>query len=378
MYQVMRPAEREAAAIHRRRVLEEERRIRVHDPKLREMGIDKQAIALQVQEKQARLEQEKARELALDAQAVEIERQMIVMDREKSRIRREVAQLDDEYRRAFQNPEQRKEYDLNDPKGLSKDLPLGADEAGLGISSAQRFEGADSEEAERKRAQARQMRDWAHAQIAERNMRARAEAQADREYFDHVNAIDEKRRQLEEAQKEVKSDILHATSSFNRMLMEQKRERDRLKAEQETRDGLEEIRNMLDSDMLCERPGVAEAATRTTRGGTLRVDHYRGMSPEERARVREEQERQAREAEEAKRRAKEDEAFWADEQARQRRAALLAEREAARQRAAANRELQGTLLRQGDEHRAQGENLRRLYSNEASDEFFEQFGKHSR
>ena len=73
---------------------------------------------------------------------------------------RELNKAMNEFRKAHQQPDTRKEWDLNDPDALKKDKParVSDDDPRCGISSLQKFLGEDLNEKERKKLQQEQAR----------------------------------------------------------------------------------------------------------------------------------------------------------------------------------------------------------------------------
>ena len=77
-----------------------------------------------------------------------------------------------EYRQNYQTKEATREYDLNDPNALKNEQPLPGpddviDEARLGVSSMQYFEGSDSAASGRVELQQQQVREWTKDAIAQ-------------------------------------------------------------------------------------------------------------------------------------------------------------------------------------------------------------------
>ena len=68
-----------------------------------------------------------------------------VMDSEVTQARRRQLEEIDSYRKAYQQPHQRRDYDLYDPLKLKKSLParIGDTDPRTGASSLQKFEGED-------------------------------------------------------------------------------------------------------------------------------------------------------------------------------------------------------------------------------------------
>ena len=72
--------EREAAAVERRRMLEEERRARIFNPRVRTMGVDVAALDEQVRLKEEAARAEAAREAAYAAEQERVRRELLRME----------------------------------------------------------------------------------------------------------------------------------------------------------------------------------------------------------------------------------------------------------------------------------------------------------
>jgi hypothetical protein len=83
------------------------------------------------------------------------------------------------FRHSNQQADTRREWDLNDPQRLQKDLParVGDDDPRCGVSSLQKFDGEDLKGLERERLQKLQVRAWAYeGRLAKERARREEEA----------------------------------------------------------------------------------------------------------------------------------------------------------------------------------------------------------
>lgn len=136
-----------------------------------------------------------------------------------------------------------------------------------------------------------------------------------------------------------------------------------------------EVQSSLHNPLLTEKGNTvsSQSATRVIPYA------YKGMSPDQRRAIVEEQEYQRREKEEAKRLQAEEERAWAAQQAAVQRNALLREREVQRTREDMNRKLQSEQVRLAKEKTERYDYLNKtVYANQASDGFFSQFNTSSR
>ncbi|KAJ8931202.1 hypothetical protein NQ314_015925 [Rhamnusium bicolor] len=223
---------REAAAIEKRRQFEEERK------KEFLILIDTATLERQVEEKTQRVSEQKRIDSIFEEQLKKADEIAIALDRKEKRsfygrLRRfsERAKLQFEinnFRKNYQKPEDRREYDLNDPNLIKKELPprFYDEDPRLGPSSAQKFEGEDLQNEQRAKIQREEIRAWLDQQVREKNMADKEQKAADEAY---KAAADEKYCE--------------------------KQNRNR----QTTEDNMAEIYNSLTSDLLSESHEVAQS-----------------------------------------------------------------------------------------------------------------------
>ncbi|KAM3187875.1 hypothetical protein ACTXT7_001471, partial [Hymenolepis weldensis] len=176
MYKLELPSDKkEKAAIERRRILEEQRRARIFNEKIRLIGVDEPALAQQIQEKLEREENERLRDIAYAKEAERNDKLAVQMERRLTQDQRKLNRAINEYRIQHQQPTSRREFDLNDPDALKKELParISDDDPRCGVSSLQKFVGEDLTKKSRDKLQQQQMSAWFDKQIEEHN---RAEA----------------------------------------------------------------------------------------------------------------------------------------------------------------------------------------------------------
>ncbi|VDL59907.1 unnamed protein product [Hymenolepis diminuta] len=97
------------------------------------------------------------------------------MERRLTQNQRKLNRAINEYRLQHQQPISRREFDLNDPDALKKELParISDDDPRCGVSSLQKFVGEDLTKKSRDKLQQQQMSTWFDKQIEEHD---RAEA----------------------------------------------------------------------------------------------------------------------------------------------------------------------------------------------------------
>lgn len=195
------------------------------------------------------------------------------------------------YRCKFQKPDERREFDLNDPLMLRKSEPvrIADDDFSLGISSAQIFVGEDLGNAERKRRQREQQRAWLDQQLKEKQQAIESRQQAEKVLNESIASQEKRLEDVAAMQKKVRNQIIVSTRQFNCEMAKRKQQEKQLKQRETKEDDLAEIYNMLTSDMLCENPNVANSCTHPNKKIAFQ---YRGMTPAELQQFRRDQHQQ--------------------------------------------------------------------------------------
>eukprot|EP00667_Euglena_gracilis_P013261 EG_transcript_13668 len=328
-----------AEYLEKMRRLEEERKIRIFDPKARVIGVDKTALDAQVEEK-ARLTQLDAdRDEFYATQALAMDQHALFLASQRDAEAALLAKDLEAYRQRFQKKHAAREWDLNDPKRVITDLParIGDADPRCGAASLQQFYGEDLEGSERRRRQQDQQLKWVQMQQDEKNLMRWLEQERDRKYAERQNEISDRSWEINaeaEYQRKLKT---RATAEFNGALARQRQEQQRAAKEQDMLDSLEEVRNALDSDMLTENPRATKNATNPTR---FRPDNMKGFSPEQQIAILNAQAAQRDELMARREREAEDEQRWALQDAKVHALACAMDEEKARLRRLAREELQ--------------------------------------
>ncbi|KAH9644549.1 hypothetical protein HF086_000323 [Spodoptera exigua] len=139
------------------------------------LQVDVTFLERQIAEKKAEREEQERKDLAFAKQ--------MIKDSNLAERRRIGAEID-LYRQRYQRFEDRREYDLNDPEVLKKQLPpRPGDGQPVGLSSAQKFEGEDLEYEERKKIMAAQKNSWLEQQVQERKAAEEERKKAEAAYM---------------------------------------------------------------------------------------------------------------------------------------------------------------------------------------------------
>ncbi|KAI8801938.1 RIB43A-domain-containing protein [Cladochytrium replicatum] len=378
MYKVeIAPESFEEAAIRRRRKLDEDRKTRIFDPKVRIIGIDVPALEHQIAVKNELERIEREREYAFDKTMKETNILLQHLDNETAESRRRTDRAVNDFRAAHQNPWQRRDFDLYDPDAKKKDLParVGDSDPRNSVSGCQIFEGEDLSSSDRIARQRQQMRTWALEGIRERTEKKRQEDEEQRQYENFQRSVLQKSCALQKAVDDARRQIAENDNHINSKLGEWRRMKEAHDRAMEQEMNRQEIDRHLAGPFLTETPDVFNIGG----GHKVRVDLFKGMTPEQKADVLRGQEQQRRENEAKLAKQREDEYLWALQDAANNRASLLLQAEKERQA----REL-ATTIRKQNEAKATEDTKRKLwtdrvlYTNPPTQAYFDQFNTTSR
>ncbi|XP_013111915.2 RIB43A-like with coiled-coils protein 2 [Stomoxys calcitrans] len=281
----------EASKLQKRQQFEEERKKRIFNAKQRTFGLDIDTLERQIAERNKIRQTEAEQHRRYEHQTDMMQKVIHAKELELAKRRRAVENDLNYYRCRFQNKQQSREFDLNDPESIKKSKParIADDDINLGISSAQIFIGEDLGHSERQRRQREQQRAWLDQQIKERKQAENARLQADRVIYESINARDQRLEDMANSERKVRHQVLDSIQQFNCELARRKREERLRKQKEKVEDDMAEIYNMLSSDMLTENPNVAQSRTNPNKKIAFM---YRGMSPQELANFRQAQHQQ--------------------------------------------------------------------------------------
>lgn len=291
---------KELAKIERRRILEEERKRRIFNPRARLIGVDVHALNAQINEKQCEKNREKADEKRFDFELsrrdYELSEQLNRLSIERRRIECEI----NKFRTDCQRKEFSRDFDLSDPNSLKQSSParVGDDDPRLGISSAQIFMGEDIQSDERRRQQQLQQKAWLLQQIDEKRRFESARADATRRMSATMNAWNNRIREIDESEQKLRKQMAQNTANFNlELAKEQAATRMREKSE-EDKDNRAEMINIWTSDMLSENRELGKVSP--LGGKHVVVSQYRGLTDDEIRQIREYQKQQIDESKQRK------------------------------------------------------------------------------
>ncbi|KAI9101950.1 RIB43A-domain-containing protein [Phlyctochytrium arcticum] len=373
MYKVEIPSDTlRDAAIRRRRQLDEERKKRIFDPKIRVLGIDVKALEEQIQIKNEMKRTEHEREEAFDRTMKATNVILEHLDAEAARKARQDLNAVNEFRAYHQQPWQRRDYDLYDPRALKNDRParLGDEDDNIGPSSCQKFEGEDLASIERKRLQKEQMKVWAKQGVWERRMKQVEEAEEHRRYEEYQKEINDRLLAMTKSTEEAKQSERNRDRQINAELAALKRERENHQNKMDQEQNQREIMQQINGSFLTEQPDLPHQCA----SSRVRVDVFKGITAAQKQYIQQVQEQQRLEAEDRRARHKRDNKEFAAQEAANIRAAMLLEREKVRK----IRE-EAIQLRRQNNIQSEEDKLKKfytnkvLYTNAPTNEYFAQF-----
>ncbi|KAK5601168.1 hypothetical protein CRENBAI_003104 [Crenichthys baileyi] len=138
-------------SLERRRQREAERRERIFNEKFRIIGVDKKALDLQLQEKKRREEEAKREQNTYNADMHQYNKAACLIQRGQEKEKRVMEKATATFWHQNQQPQNRREFDLNDPDNLRKT------DAQMVLPG---LVGEDPEKKSRLQRQREQLRDW--------------------------------------------------------------------------------------------------------------------------------------------------------------------------------------------------------------------------
>lgn len=379
MYKLDLPVDmKESAAIERRRNRELQRQSRIFNARVRTIGIDLNALNEQVQDRTRREVEEERRHNAFAADMTRNDKITILLQKRQEHDMRELNKAVNEFRQSHQQPDGRREFDLNDPDSLKKDKParVSDDDPRCGVASLQKFVGEDLNGKARGKLQQEQAREWIKQQTNEKD-----QAFANQKYADHLydlkaREMDQRACELASAEADCRRAINMATKDMNQALARERKAKEDAEKQQEQDDNFTEISNSVFGDMLTENPDVAQSAF-----GPHRViaDRWKGMTPAQQAEIRRIRQAQMEEKERLKQEEEEQEKEYSRLRLTQAKAGIIAERAIERKKKEIEKDKADENRRLAAEQRAKMDYLdSEVYTNPPTAAYFMQFNTTSR
>ncbi|XP_060531712.1 RIB43A-like with coiled-coils protein 2 [Cylas formicarius] len=378
-FQLMTEKDRkEAAYIERKRIQEEERRKRIFNPRLRVIGIDTEALQRQVEEKRNEEENRRKLDKLFDDRLNQADQLALQYSQKQKNEERKLQQEINNFRKYCQRPEDRREFDLNDPEWIKKQLParLDDDDPRLGPSSAQKFEGEDLISEQRLKLQREQNKAWLDQQLLEKNQAERDRQLAEDAYREAVSTRDRRASDLEKLEKDCRRKLEEACKRYNKALADERLNEKMNKERQILEDNTAEIYNNLTSDLLTENPDVSQSNIGL---GRKIAYSYKGMSEEEKQQIRKEQLCQIEESKKRKELESKMNSDFDNYINGINRSVHLMNKELDRKRREKNKQLAEENRRLAEEQKNHKQYLEKIvYANRTAPEYFQQFNKSSR
>lgn len=379
MYKLDLPVDmKESAAIERRRNRELQRQSRIFNARVRTIGIDLNALNEQVQDRTRREVEEERRHNAFAADMTRNDKITVLLQKRQEHDMRELNKAVNEFHQSYQQPYDRREFDLNDPDSLKKDKParVSDDDPRCGVASLQKFVGEDLNGKAREKLQQEQAREWIKQQTNEKD-----QALANQKYADHLydlkaREMDQRACELASAEADCRRAINMATKDMNQALARERKAKEDADKQQEQDDNFTEISNSVFGDMLTENPDVAQSAF-----GPQRVitDRWKGMSPAQLAEIRRIQQAQVEEKERLKQEEEEQEKEYNRLRLTQAKAGIIAERGIERKKKEIEKDQADENRRLAAEQRAKMDYLdKEVYTNPPTAAYFMQYNTTSR
>ena len=366
------------AKLQKRRAMEAARLQRIKDPKSRVMGIDTDALAAQVEEKQLAAAREKQLSMAYDQQRLSMDNSLAYMEQERLRIERVQKVYIDEFRHTEQGKGKMREYDLNDPLALKKDLPArcGDDDPRLSVSGLQKFNGEDLTYAHRVKVQQAELKSWMDEAVAAKKAAQAHEKEMDSAFAKQALEVDQMKTQLEQTSRMVKSDQNRNLAEYQLAQAAAKAEREAAAQKAELRDNVQEIQAHMSGDLLAENAALGYSYIDPNR---LRPDHYKGMTAAQKEDVLRVQEVQRLNNLEKKAAAKAEQADYDNAAEQQRQQGCYADAQVAAMRAEMRKQMQEKNVSLASQQFAAKSFLKtNIYTNAIDASFYDQFGTSSR
>ncbi|XP_073327327.1 RIB43A-like with coiled-coils protein 2 [Pagrus major] len=150
------------ASLQRRRNTESERRERIFNDKVRTMGVDKEALDMQMKEKKKQQEAAREEQNAHDADMLHNSKVASLLHRRQVKEKRAMEKDIVNFRHQYQQPWSQREYDLNDPDRCRKPELANVQMMPPGLV------GEDPNSKDRQQRQREQLREWLIQQQSER------------------------------------------------------------------------------------------------------------------------------------------------------------------------------------------------------------------
>lgn len=377
MFPLSKKEEKENLIVQRRRLAEEERKKRIFNPKTRQIGMDVNVIGEQVKEKMEAEKKEQEREQFFDTQMLLHSKYGQILERKRNAERKNHLKDMNEFRIKEQKKEFSREYDLNDPDFLKKQMAarISDDDPQLSVSGMQKFDGEDLARKERIIAQRAQLHAWIDQQIEEKYLRQEID-EAERKHWEiKMKEMNNIARELEKQHRLLKLEKEKAVKEYNIEFSIAKKEKELEEMERNELEKLEEIHNMLNNDFLNEN---LETTFNVNDNRRFKPYHMKSFTADQYEAIQKTREKQLLEKELIKEKESTEKELLAAQERQYYKTRLILERETERVKRRKNAELASINKIQSEEMKEKTRAVNELYSNKVTEDFFSQFGTSSR
>ncbi|XP_037085708.1 RIB43A-like with coiled-coils protein 2 [Pollicipes pollicipes] len=368
------PEYRDFATIERRKRSEDLRKNAIFDSKKRTIGLDLPGINRQVQLKKEQRERDKQRDEAFERAVLKADYLAQLKERDECRLKRALNVEQNIFRSEYQRPEQEREFDLNDPKYVYKfnnfEKTTGPPDGPFALGKDERPMKIAHKKAEME--WEKQLR----AQLSENKASKSQQEVADGVEVRRQRELNAKTIAAEKAEDECRKAVRKMTSEINQALAVEQKQTEAAQRQDEAEDNMAEIRNTLYGDFLTETPYVGISSLGSRR---VQVDRYKGLLPEERARLKLEQHRQMEEDRRRHQLQQQEQQRWEEKVLAQARLGMLKDRQQGR----AERQIREQMAKENRLLALEQEKKRQMfdkhvYTNVPSEAYFSQFNTSTR
>uniref|UniRef100_A0A2S2RAY2 RIB43A-like with coiled-coils protein 2 n=1 Tax=Sipha flava TaxID=143950 RepID=A0A2S2RAY2_9HEMI len=277
MFNAGKPLPKDHAEVAKRvkaSLFHEERKKRIFNPATRTIGIDKDALDKQVKEKKMLQDQEKTKNQAYYNKLLQDCEASLRLDEQKRKNQKQLDLEILEFRKKYQAPEMRREFDINDPLKCKNIKPNYDNDQSNTVTF---FEGGEDSTKEERAEQILQQRVWLEMQIRDKKMAQEEDKNLERIWQEIQYTTAQRASAIESLENECKKKLLEANHRYNQALAaEQKMNRASAEAEN-TEDKMAEVYNAINGDFLTENP---EPGFNSALGpGKIAKSLYKGLTP---------------------------------------------------------------------------------------------------
>ncbi|XP_041852441.1 RIB43A-like with coiled-coils protein 2 [Melanotaenia boesemani] len=207
-------------SLEKRRNRETERQERIFNQKMRTIGVDKEALDIQVREKKRLEETEKKKQNAYEADVIHGSKVARILQNRERKERRAIEEAIETYRHQHQQPCKQREFDLNDPDRFRK---LDQHDAQMMLPG---LVGEDLESRRRQQRQREQLRGWLTQQQTEQAAQRRQQKLEKQNYDQSRIEVENKAVELHSLEMEKRKEEAMAAKNYNLSQAEEKRRQD--------------------------------------------------------------------------------------------------------------------------------------------------------